>query len=127
MGQRNFSRTSAGVRSSIAGAALDAERLGTEIGRKTPEERAVQVREAENAAASDARAPFEQIHSAAALIAVRGQIGIAEDAEFCHQRERGRTTGRPSFAVQRVDARIGVWQRASRERCATRREMQSAG
>jgi hypothetical protein len=45
----------------------------------------MQVREAEDAPASHARAPFQQIDAASALIAVGRELRIAEDPEFRHR------------------------------------------
>ena len=45
--------------------------------------------EAKNAAAPHAGPSLEQIHAAAALVAIGGEVGVAEDAEdaeFRHQR-----------------------------------------
>jgi hypothetical protein len=44
------------------------------------------VGEAENAVAPKAGPSLEQIHAAAALVAIGGEVGVAEDAEFRHLR-----------------------------------------
>ncbi|MEO6527159.1 MAG: hypothetical protein ABIP93_11080 [Gemmatimonadaceae bacterium] len=75
-------------RSSPAGATLHADRCRAEIGGEPPEERAVQMREAENPTAAHAGPALEQIHATAALIAIRGEIGVPEHAEFGHRLSR---------------------------------------
>jgi hypothetical protein len=60
------------------------ERLSTEVGREAPDEGAVEMCEAEDAAAAYARAAFEQIDAATALIAVGGELRIPKDPEFRH-------------------------------------------
>jgi hypothetical protein len=77
------------ARSSTGRTASHADRGSTEIRRKTSEEGAVQMREAKDAAALQAGPSLEQIHAAAALIAISGEVGVAEhseDAEFRHLR-----------------------------------------
>jgi hypothetical protein len=45
----------------------------------------MQMREAENAPAADARAALEQIDAPSALVAVGREIGVAKEAEFSHR------------------------------------------
>jgi hypothetical protein len=79
---------------------LDADSLCAEIDGETPEERAVQVTEAQDPATSDARAALDHIYSPAALITVRGELGIPEDAEFCHRWQRWRAAGSATIEAQ---------------------------
>jgi hypothetical protein len=75
------------------------------------------MREAKNAAALQAGPSLEQIHAAAALVAISGEVGVAEDAEdaeFRHLRcaaEMGRVDSNVSRRRRREHAR-------RRERCA---------
>ena len=61
-----------------------AERLGAEVGRESPYERAVEMPEAQDTPAAYASPALEQVHAAAALIAVGGQLRVPEDSEFRH-------------------------------------------
>jgi hypothetical protein len=45
----------------------------------------VQVREAEDPPAAHASAAFEQVDASAALVAVRGEHGVAEESEDAHR------------------------------------------
>ena len=65
--------------------APDAQRLRAEIGREAPDERAVKMPEAKDAATADARTALEQVDAAATLVAVGGELRITEDPEFCHR------------------------------------------
>lgn len=68
----------------------------------------MQMREAEYSPAANARPALEHIHAAAALVAICGEIGIAEDAEFCHELARRRSAVSADVAPhRRVDASAG--------------------
>jgi hypothetical protein len=64
--------------------ATNADGLCTKVRGEPAQKRAVQVCETENASAAHASAAFEEVHSATALIAVGGEVGVPEDAEFSH-------------------------------------------
>ena len=73
-----------GAGSFPTGATANAQRLRAEVGREASDERAVEVREAKDAAAAYARATLEQVDASATLVAVGGQLRIPEDSEFRH-------------------------------------------
>ena len=62
----------------------DAECLRAEVGRESANERSVQVPEAEDPAAACARAALQEVDTPAAFVTVGRDLGVAEDAEFCH-------------------------------------------
>src|SRR5919112_713095 len=84
-----MSRRSIDVEVSTIGSAPYAERRRAEIGRESPDEGAVQMPEAQDAAAAYAGTALEHVHAAAALVAVGGQLRVPEDPEFRHGNERG--------------------------------------
>ena len=103
-----MSRRRIDVDVSTLGSASHAERLRAEVGGESPDEGAVEMREAQDAAAAYARAALEQVHAAAALVAVGGQLRVPEDSEFRQGDERDDSIGRrPCEAV------CGVWPQAS--------------
>ena len=71
---------------STGGSTANTEHLSAKVGREPPDERAVQMPEAEDAATTHAGAALQQVHAATALIAVGGHLRIAEDPELCHCR-----------------------------------------
>jgi hypothetical protein len=83
-----MSRQRIDVDVSTLGSASHTERLRAEVGRESPDKGAVEMREAQDAAAAYARAALEQVHAAAALVAVGGQLRVPEDSEFRHGDER---------------------------------------
>jgi hypothetical protein len=102
-----MSRRSIDVDVSTIGSASHAERLRAEVGRESPDEGAVEMPEAQDAAAAYAGTAFEQVHSAAALIAVGGQVRVPEDPEFRHgMGEATRAAGASARGVRRLAAGI---------------------
>jgi len=71
-------------------ATTDTEHCCAEVSGQATEERTVEVGEAEDAATTHARASFEQVDAAPALIAIGRELRIAEDAKFRHRRYRVR-------------------------------------
>jgi hypothetical protein len=69
-------------------AAANAQHLRAEVGRETPYEGAVEMREAEDAPATHTGAALEHVDTSAALIAIGGQLRVSEDPEFCHRPTR---------------------------------------
>jgi len=67
-------RSGAGIGSDVSTSrtAANAQRLRAEVRRESPDERAVKMPEAEDAATTHTGAALEQVDSAAALIAVGG-------------------------------------------------------
>ena len=73
------------------------------------------MREAKNAAAVHAGPSLEQIHAAAALVAISGEVGVAEhaeDAEFRHLRCATEMGGLTRLYRGVADARAGAWDTA---------------
>jgi len=58
----------------MARPAANAQHLCPEVGRETARERAMQVREAEDASTAHAGTPFQDVDAPAALIAVGRQV-----------------------------------------------------
>ena len=103
-----MSRRSIDVDVSTIGSASYAERLRAEVGRESPDEGAVEMPEAQDAAAAHAGTAFEQVHAATALVAVGGQVRVPEDSEFRHGDERD-----DSICRRPCEAVCGVWPQAS--------------
>ena len=103
-----MSRRSIDVGVSTIGSAPYAERLRAEVGRESPDEGAVEMPEAQDAAAAHAGTAFEQVHAATALVAVGGQVRVPEDSEFCHGDEKD-----DSICRRPCEAVYGVWPQAS--------------
>ena len=71
-------------RSAATGTAAHADAGCAKIHHQSPHEGAVEVLLAENAPALRADAALDEVHAAAALIAVRGDLRVAEDLELGH-------------------------------------------
>ena len=66
----------------IARPAANAKHLRTKVRREAAHERAVQVREAEDAATAHTGASLEQVDPSTALIAIGGQVRVTEKWRF---------------------------------------------
>ena len=103
-----MSRRSIDLDVSTIGSAPYAEHLRAEVGRESPDEGAVEMPEAQDAAAAYTGAAFEQVHAAATLVAVGGQLRVPEHSEFRHGDERD-----DSICRRACEAVCGVWPQAS--------------
>ena len=102
-------RSGRGVIGAVTGtsAAANAEHLRAEVGRETSYERAVEMREAEDAPATHTCAALEQVDTSAALIAIGGQLRVSKDPEFRHRpckcsACRHHAAGRPHALVEQA-------------------------
>lgn len=69
----------------VARATAHAQSRGTKVRRQSSRERTVQVGEAQDAAAAGACPALQKVDAPTALVAIRREVGVAEEPEFSHR------------------------------------------